>query len=127
LVESTKADNSNHELTFYYADVAHEPAKALEVARRELARRHDVFTLDAYAWALFVNGQYGEARRQSERALQVGIRDATLLRHAGEIALKCGDQRAGKKYLRASFEVTTIESEPASVFLNNSGHASMER
>jgi tetratricopeptide (TPR) repeat protein len=127
LVESAKADNSNHELTFYYANVAREPAKALEVARRELARRHDVFTLDAYAWALFVNGQYGEARRQSERALQVGIRDATLLRHAGEIALKCGDQRSGEKYLRASFEVTTIESEPASVFLNNSGHASMER
>jgi tetratricopeptide (TPR) repeat protein len=127
LAESAKADNSNHELTFYYADVAHEPTKALEVARREIARRHDVFTLDAYAWALFVNGQYEEARRQSEHALQVGIRDATLLRHAGEIALKCGDQRAGEKYLRASSELTTIESEPASVLLNNSGHASMER
>jgi tetratricopeptide (TPR) repeat protein len=127
LVESAKADNSNHELTFYYADVAHEPDKALEVAKRELARRHDVFTLDAYAWALFVKGQYEEARLQSERALQVGIRDATLLRHAGEIALTCGDQRAGEKYLRASSELTTIESEPTSVSLNNFRHASMER
>src|SRR5215475_10741615 len=77
LAETAKADNSNHELTFYYADVSHEPAKALAVARREIARRHDVFTLDAYAWALFANGQYEEARRQSERALHVGIRDAT--------------------------------------------------
>jgi len=127
LAESTKADNSNHELTFYYANVAHEPAKALEVARRELARRHDVFTLDAYAWALFVNGQYEEARRQSERALQVGIRDATFLHHAGEIALKCGDQRAGEKYLRASSELTTIESKSGSVLSSNSGHPSMER
>jgi tetratricopeptide (TPR) repeat protein len=127
LTESAKADNSNHELTFYYADVAHEPDKALEVAKRELARRHDVFTLDAYAWALFVKGQYEEARLQSERALQVGIRDATLLRHAGEIALTCGDQRAGEKYLRASSELTTIESEPTSVSLNNFRHASMER
>ena len=95
LAESAKADNSNHELTFYYADVAHEPTKALEVARREIARRHDVFTLDAYAWALFVNGKYEEARRQSERVLQVGTRDALLLHHASEIALKCRDQRAG--------------------------------
>lgn len=104
LAETAKVDNSNHELTFYYADVAHEPAKALAVAKRELARRHDVFTLDAYAWALYVNGQYEEARRQSERSLQVGIRDAAILRHAGEIALKCGDQRAGDKYVRASSE-----------------------
>ena len=41
----------------YYADYAKEPAKALDVAQREYARRHDVFTLDCYAWALHVNGQ----------------------------------------------------------------------
>lgn len=127
LAESAKTDNSNHELTIYYADVAHEPTKALEVARREMARRHDVFTLDAYAWALFVNRQYEEARRQSENALQVGIHDATLLRHAGEIALKCGYQRAGEKYLPASSELTTIGPEPQSVLLKKASHASMER
>src|SRR5215468_7170616 len=33
LLESYRADNSNHELTFYYADQANEPAKALEVAK----------------------------------------------------------------------------------------------
>src|SRR5262249_37676316 len=63
LLESYRADNSNHELTFYYADHAREPAKALEVAKREFARRHDVYTLDSYAWALYVNGQFDEARK----------------------------------------------------------------
>src|SRR2546425_6900872 len=55
LLESVRADNSNRELIFYYADHAHQAVKALEVAQSEFARRHDVFTLDAYAWALHVN------------------------------------------------------------------------
>src|SRR5262249_36112056 len=56
-LETNRGDNSNRELIFYYADYAHEPLKALEVAMREFARRHDVYTLDCYAWALHVNGQ----------------------------------------------------------------------
>ncbi len=102
LLESTKADNSNHELVFYYADHANNPAKALEIARKEYARRHDVFTLDAYAWALHKNGQDAEARKHIETALEVGIRDARLFRHAGEIALQQGDQRAAENYLQSS-------------------------
>src|SRR5947199_4752333 len=82
LLESVRADNSNRELIFYYADHAHQPAKALNVARQEYARRHDVYTLDAYAWALHVNGDDSEARRQIETALGVGIRDAKIFRHA---------------------------------------------
>jgi tetratricopeptide (TPR) repeat protein len=91
LEESSKRDNSNRELVFYYADHAHQPLNALKVAQREYAWRHDVYTLDAYAWALHVNGQDAEARRQMESALAVGIRDANISRHAGEIALKTWD------------------------------------
>src|SRR5690349_4880533 len=61
LLETNRADNSNRELIFYYADYAHEPEKALQVAEREYARRHDVYTLDAYAWALHRNGKDTEA------------------------------------------------------------------
>jgi len=98
LLETGRTDNSNHELVFYYADYANQPAKALEVAQREFARRRDVYTLDCYAWALYVNGQYEEARRRIETALAVGVRDATLFQHAGKIALKCGDRVASERY-----------------------------
>jgi tetratricopeptide (TPR) repeat protein len=87
LAESGKRQNSNRELVFYYADRAHQPARALAVAQQQYAWRHDVYTLDAYAWALHANGRDVEARKQMEAALAVGIRDARLLRHAGEI---CG-------------------------------------
>jgi tetratricopeptide (TPR) repeat protein len=39
LLETDRADNSNRELIFYYADHAQQPLKALEVAKREFARR----------------------------------------------------------------------------------------
>ena len=64
----------------------------MEIAQAEYARRHDVFTLDAYAWALHVNGRDAEALKPIETALAVGIRDARFMRHAGEIALKTGDR-----------------------------------
>ena len=113
LLETGKADNSNHELILYYADYAKQPAKALEVARREVARRRDVFTLDCYAWALHVNGQNQEALKQISAALAVGIRDARFYRHAGEITLALGDHVAAEDYLRQAVELNTLGSEQA--------------
>ncbi len=117
LLETNRADNSNHELIFYYTDYANQPAKALEVARREYARRHDVFTLDCYAWALHVNGQNEEALRQINAALAVGIRDARFFRHAGEIELAVGERSAAERYLRQSAELNAQGSEDARVTL----------
>jgi tetratricopeptide (TPR) repeat protein len=117
LLESNRGDNSNHELIFYYSDYAKEPAKALEVAQQEFARRHDVFTLDSYAWALYANGQYAEARKQIETALAVGIQDAKIFRHAGEIALKAGDHAAAERYLKESADLNSLGSEQARITL----------
>jgi Flp pilus assembly protein TadD len=112
-LESARADNSNRELIFYYADHAHQPAKALQVAQAEYARRHDVFTLDAYAWALHVNGRDTEARTQIAAALAVGIRDPKMLRHAGEIALSTGDRAAAEQYLLDSIKMNAPGSSQA--------------
>src|SRR5580704_13544003 len=117
LLETNRGDNSNRELIFYYADYAHEPVKALEVASREFARRRDVYTLDSYAWALHVNGRDQEASKQIEAALAVGIRDAKLVRHASEIALKTVDRAAAHKYLQQAVLLNTAESEQARALL----------
>jgi len=87
LRESLRKDNSNRELIFYYADISKQPKKSLAVAEQEYEWRHDVYTLDAYAWALHVNGRDAEARKQMDEALAVGIRDARILRHAAQIGL----------------------------------------
>ena len=98
-------DNANPELVFYYAGQAHRPSEALRIARLEIERRHDVRTLDAYAWALYVNGQFDEARRQIEKALEVGARDAELYYHAGTIEAAAGAKSAGLHYFQQSLEL----------------------
>ena len=113
LLESVRGDNSNRELIFYYADHARQSAKALEVALHEYGRRHDVYTLDAYAWALHLNGQDAAARKQIETALAVGVRDARIFYHAGEIALKLGDHATAERYLQDSAELNAPGSERA--------------
>jgi Flp pilus assembly protein TadD len=123
LEESSKKDNSNRDLIFYYADYMKKPAMALQVAEQEYAWRKDVYTLDAYAWALHVNGKDVEARKQIETVLAVGIRDARILRHAGEIALKSGDLAAAQLYLKESAELHTADSEQAQVELASLTHA----
>jgi tetratricopeptide (TPR) repeat protein len=117
LAESVRKDNSDRELIFYYADYAKDPAKALNIAEEEHAWRHDVYTLDAYAWALHVNGRDKEARQQIETALAVGIRDAKIFNHAGEIALKLGDKAAAEHYLKMSADLHATGSEQASLLL----------
>jgi tetratricopeptide (TPR) repeat protein len=117
LLETNRKDNSNRELVLYYADYAHAPRKALDIAKRQFAWRHDVFTIDSYAWALHVNGQDKEARKQIESALSVGIRDSKLIRHAGEIALAMGDKTAAERYLKQAVDLNTSESPQARAIL----------
>jgi tetratricopeptide (TPR) repeat protein len=111
LVESDRKNNANRQLVFFYADHAHQPAKALKLAQQECAWRHDVYTLDSYAWALHVNGRDGEARKQIDTALAVGIRDPQLFRHAEEIARTSGDLAAAARYQNLAAAVKTPEPE----------------
>jgi len=85
LEESAGWDNANRELVFYYANHARKPAEALKIARMEVERRRDVYTLDAYAWALHVNNDHREALETIDRALSVGIKDPEVLSRAAII------------------------------------------
>jgi len=127
LAESVRPDNSNRELIFYYADHAHQPAKALDIARQEYSRRHDVYTLDAYAWALHLNGDDAAARKQIETGLGVGIRDAKLFRHAAEITLKLGDKAAAERYLNESASLNAAGSEQARASLAVLGQTAINK
>lgn len=86
--------NYNRELIWYYADVAGRPQEALALAERAMAARHDVATLDAYAWTLFRNGRTEEARKFADQALRVGTKDPAVLAHASQIGVPAGDGAA---------------------------------
>lgn len=83
--EMTLDDNSNRELIAYLAGAGKRPKEALALAEREMAKRSDVYTRDAYAWALFKNGRRADARREMAAVLAIGVKHPRILEHAAAI------------------------------------------
>ena len=78
-------DNANRELIAYFAGAGKKPAEALKLAEQEMARRGDVYTREAYAWALFKNGRRADARREIATVLAVGVQHPRVLERAAAI------------------------------------------
>ena len=95
----------NRDLALFYADHDMKLAEALDLAQKELEVRHDVYTWDALAWALYKNGKLVEADKASEKALQFGTRDSLLLFHAGIIAEALGKQERARSELKEALQI----------------------
>lgn len=83
--EMASEDNANRELISYLVGTGKQPADGLVLARREIARRQDVYTREAYAWALFKNGRRAEAKKEIAAVLAVGVQHPRVLERAALI------------------------------------------
>ncbi len=83
--EMSGEDNANRELISYLVGAGRKPADGLALAQREIARRGDVYTREAYAWALFKNGKRAEARKEIAAVLAVGVQHPRVLERAALI------------------------------------------
>ena len=97
----------NRDLALFYADHDIKLPESLALAQKEFEVRHDVYTWDALAWALYKNGRFAEANTASERALEHGTRDSLLLFHAGMIAEKLGDSDRARKDLTEALAINS--------------------
>ena len=86
------------ELALFYADHNLKLKESVELAKKELEVRHDIYTWDILAWVLFKNGRVPEAAEAMEKALALGTGDALLDFHAGMIEFQLGHirTRAGR-------------------------------
>lgn len=91
-------------LALYYATQGRELPLALRLLEEELKQREDIYTQDAYAFALHRAGRAREALPFSAKALRLGTRDALLLYHAGAIRLATGDKAGGQRLLREALQ-----------------------
>jgi tetratricopeptide (TPR) repeat protein len=89
----------NRELAYFYADHDRQLDRALQLARKELEVRRDIYAYDVLAWALYKKGRLAEAREAIVEAMKLGTRDARLFFHAGMIELGLGATDAGRAYL----------------------------
>ena len=77
--------------------------EGLELARREMKARQDVYAYDTLAWASYENGLLPQAAAAMRQALEHGTRDALLFYHAGTIAGAQGNRaQSDADFARAS-------------------------
>ena len=95
----------NRDLALFYADHDMKLVEALGLAQKELEVRHDVYTWDALAWALYKNGRLTEAAKASEKAMRFGTRDSLLLFHAGMIAERLGQREQARRELKEALQI----------------------
>jgi tetratricopeptide (TPR) repeat protein len=86
-------------LALFLATRRMSPSRAVDLARRELGVRQDVFTLDALAWALAAAGHISEAESSIARALAEGTQDGRLFLHAAAIAQAAGRRADAVRWL----------------------------
>jgi tetratricopeptide (TPR) repeat protein len=71
--------------------------EAVKIAEETAARRQDIFTMDALAWAYFRSGRVDDAAKSSAQAMRTHTRDKTILSHAAAIARARGGTPALQK------------------------------
>ena len=89
----------------YLATRRERAQQAVELARRELETRADIFTLDALAWSLAASGNYVEARSRIAQALAEGTSDARLFFHAGMIAALNSQKIEARRWLNKASSI----------------------
>ena len=90
----------NRELAYFYADHDRKLPEALELAKRELEVRQDIYAYDVLAWALYKNDRPQEALTAMTEALKLGTKDARLFFHAGMIRHRLGEHEQAREYLQ---------------------------
>jgi tetratricopeptide (TPR) repeat protein len=95
----------NRDLALFYADHNIKLDEALTLAHKEFEVRHDIYTWDALAWALYKNGKYQEASDAMDHALRPGARDALLFFHAGMISSRLGQSSQAKERLQTALSI----------------------
>jgi tetratricopeptide (TPR) repeat protein len=98
----------DRQLVLFYADHSVHRREALRLASRELEVRRDVHGWDAYAWALFADERYSEARVASDRALALGTPDANLWYHAGMVSAALSDRDRAVAELRRALSLSPV-------------------
>ncbi len=113
-------DNARLDLILMYAASPATAPDALTLAQQEIASRQDVWTLDAYAWALYANAKFQDADAAVQKAIAVGIQSAQIFDHAGHIAQKLNRNEDAARYFKLSIQSNSV-SEFAADAIQSAG------
>lgn len=126
-LEKSGATVDGRTYSLYLATKGEAADQALELARKELADRQDIFTHDALAWAFFAAGEIEGAKEHIDIALSEYTDDARLYLHAAAIAAAAGESDEAAEWLDAArdFQHALLPSERE--HLKNIGEGIVEK
>jgi tetratricopeptide (TPR) repeat protein len=93
------------DLALFYADHNLKLTESVELAKKELEVRHDVYTWDILAWVLFKNGRIPDAAEAMDKALALGTGDSLLDFHAGMIEWQLGRSERAETLLQRALDL----------------------
>ncbi|MDQ3123421.1 MAG: tetratricopeptide repeat protein [bacterium] len=97
--------NNDYELSVFYSQQNKENQKSLELAKKALTSRPNMFSYDALAWSFYRAGNYQEAQAHSNKALVQGKNVPVVIYHAGMIAEKLNQKEQAKSLLRKAMKL----------------------
>jgi tetratricopeptide (TPR) repeat protein len=103
-VEQKFGNTDLRRLALLWADRDIRLEESLTIAAREHAARKDIYTADIYAWCLYKNGKFQEAKAAIDEALKLKTNDARILYHAGMIEKGLGNKKESAKFLQLAME-----------------------
>ena len=110
-----KADRINclNNYAYYLSELDEQLEKAEQMSFKTIkAEPENATYLDTYAWILFKQGRYAEAKIYIDQTLQYDPdASAVLLEHAGDIYAKCGEMTQAVSYLEQSLAKASDDSE----------------
>ena len=110
-----KADRINclNNYAYYLSELDEQLEKAERMSFKTIkAEPENATYLDTYAWILFKQGRYAEAKIYIDQTLQYDPdASAVLLEHAGDIYAKCGDMAQAVSYWEQSLAKASDDSE----------------
>lgn len=95
----------DHHLVDFYADVLRNGAEAVKWARKDIALRDNFSSQAALAWALYRDGQFGEALDRIGQALASGAKSAHLFSQAAAIYRAAGRAEDAERHARLTAEI----------------------
>ena len=110
-----KADRINclNNYAYYLSELDEQLEKAEQMSYKTIkAEPENATYLDTYAWILFKQGRYAEAKIYIDQTLQYDPdASAVLLEHAGDIYAKCGEMTQAVSYWEQSLAKASDDSE----------------
>jgi tetratricopeptide (TPR) repeat protein len=93
--------NLDLQIALFNADQARDLDSTIAKARRLYEEQPSIAAADALAWALYQDGDVAGAREAIESALRTGVREPSILFHAGMIYRATGDDDLAMHSLQA--------------------------